>query len=355
MILEEMNVYLDTPQRYVGNVYDRLLYADQPLGWDILGTRATIEGTTRETFPLLSRHAVPARAHGGRHRRAHGRRPHPNASRSSSAASSPATGLRRPMSSSCLNTSPVPRAHEGLGAGAPHPRSARLPHRSPEPLRAPAARRRARRRDVVSPLQRGAREARPRVLRARRGTRRTRTRERSTRAPAWTSLASTRRSRRSSASCARSPTNRFPADELEKARGYAKGRFVLRLESPQGTIQYGLRREVLEGEIEEPDELLRRTRRGHRRGRPAGRGGSLRRQASLPRARRPVRRSCAFRDAARHVSDERELLRRTAQIAFTSSIRSTSAPVFPRDSLAEHPALRWVDRFHSRPPTRSRS
>ena len=48
-----------------------------------------------------------------------------------------------------------------------------------------------------------------------------------------------------------------PADELEKARGYAKGRFVLRLESPQGTIQYGLRREVLEGEIEEPDDLLR--------------------------------------------------------------------------------------------------
>ena len=48
-----------------------------------------------------------------------------------------------------------------------------------------------------------------------------------------------------------------PAEELEKARGYTKGRFVLRLESPQGTIQYGLRREVLEGEIEEPDELLR--------------------------------------------------------------------------------------------------
>jgi predicted Zn-dependent peptidase len=49
-----------------------------------------------------------------------------------------------------------------------------------------------------------------------------------------------------------------PADELEKARGYAKGRFVLRLESPQGTIQYGLRREVLEGEIEEPEDLLER-------------------------------------------------------------------------------------------------
>ena len=46
VILEEMNVYLDTPQRYVGNVYDRLLYSDQPLGWDILGTKETIEATT---------------------------------------------------------------------------------------------------------------------------------------------------------------------------------------------------------------------------------------------------------------------------------------------------------------------
>ena len=48
-----------------------------------------------------------------------------------------------------------------------------------------------------------------------------------------------------------------PADEFEKARGYAKGRFVLRLESPQALIQFGLRRAVLEGEIEEPDEVLR--------------------------------------------------------------------------------------------------
>ena len=48
-----------------------------------------------------------------------------------------------------------------------------------------------------------------------------------------------------------------PADELEKARGYAKGRFVLRLESPQAVIQFGLRREVLGGELEEPDDVLR--------------------------------------------------------------------------------------------------
>ncbi len=37
-----------------------------------------------------------------------------------------------------------------------------------------------------------------------------------------------------------------PADELEKARAFAKGRFVLGLESPHSMIMFGLRREVLE-------------------------------------------------------------------------------------------------------------
>jgi predicted Zn-dependent peptidase len=47
-----------------------------------------------------------------------------------------------------------------------------------------------------------------------------------------------------------------PADELEKARNFAKGRFVLGLESPHGTIMFGLRREVLEGAAVEPGEVL---------------------------------------------------------------------------------------------------
>jgi predicted Zn-dependent peptidase len=47
-----------------------------------------------------------------------------------------------------------------------------------------------------------------------------------------------------------------PADELEKARSLAKGRFVLSTESPQGVIMFGLRREVLEGGAVEPAELL---------------------------------------------------------------------------------------------------
>jgi predicted Zn-dependent peptidase len=47
-----------------------------------------------------------------------------------------------------------------------------------------------------------------------------------------------------------------PADELEKARALAKGRFVLGTESPQGLILFGLRREVLEGGALEPEQML---------------------------------------------------------------------------------------------------
>jgi predicted Zn-dependent peptidase len=47
-----------------------------------------------------------------------------------------------------------------------------------------------------------------------------------------------------------------PADELEKARSLAKGRFVLHTESPQGLIMFGLRREVLEGQALEPEQIL---------------------------------------------------------------------------------------------------
>ena len=49
---------------------------------------------------------------------------------------------------------------------------------------------------------------------------------------------------------------RVPDAELEKARAFAKGRFVLGLESPHGTIMFGLRREVLQGEAEEPEAVL---------------------------------------------------------------------------------------------------
>ena len=50
VIVEEMNMYYDTPRDYVEGVYDELLYGDTPLGWDIIGTKQTVRSATRETF-----------------------------------------------------------------------------------------------------------------------------------------------------------------------------------------------------------------------------------------------------------------------------------------------------------------
>src|SRR5437660_1904954 len=50
VIMEEMNMYYDTPRDFIGSVYDELLYDDHPLGWDVLGRKETIEGATRDTF-----------------------------------------------------------------------------------------------------------------------------------------------------------------------------------------------------------------------------------------------------------------------------------------------------------------
>jgi predicted Zn-dependent peptidase len=48
----------------------------------------------------------------------------------------------------------------------------------------------------------------------------------------------------------------IPDDEFEKARSFTKGRFVLQLESPQGLIMFGLRRETLENETVDPEDVL---------------------------------------------------------------------------------------------------
>jgi len=50
VIVEEMNMYYDTPRDFIGGVYEELLYGDQPLGWDIIGRKETIHEANRETF-----------------------------------------------------------------------------------------------------------------------------------------------------------------------------------------------------------------------------------------------------------------------------------------------------------------
>src|SRR4029077_17882240 len=50
VIIEEMNMYFDTPRDYVGSVYEELLFGSNPLGWETRGTNQTSQNTTRETF-----------------------------------------------------------------------------------------------------------------------------------------------------------------------------------------------------------------------------------------------------------------------------------------------------------------
>jgi predicted Zn-dependent peptidase len=255
VILEEMNVYLDTPQRYVGSIYDRLLFDDQPLGWDILGTKETIEGTTRDTFvSYLDAWYRPERiviGVGGRI----GDGLHDRLEELLGAVEPVETGLparvELPANGSqvYLHTKTSEQAHLILGV-----RGYPIGHPDRYALQLLAV---VLGGGMSSRFFTEVREKRglayyvhaasgsytdAGTLYAGAGVEIARIDEAIT-----TILGELRK-------IAAEPV---PADELEKARGYTKGRFVLRLESPQGTIQYGLRREVLEGEIEEPEELLR--------------------------------------------------------------------------------------------------
>ena len=69
VIVEEMNMYVDTPRDYVDSVYDELLYGDQPLGWDIIGTKETVRAATRDTFLGYLDRWYRAPRHGRRDRR----------------------------------------------------------------------------------------------------------------------------------------------------------------------------------------------------------------------------------------------------------------------------------------------
>jgi len=50
VIIEEINMYRDTPIRHIGDIYEDLLYGDTPLGWDIAGTPEVIRSIKREDF-----------------------------------------------------------------------------------------------------------------------------------------------------------------------------------------------------------------------------------------------------------------------------------------------------------------
>ena len=255
VILEEMNVYLDTPQRYVGNVYDRLLYADQPLGWDIIGTRETVEGATRETFTsYLDKWYLPERmvvGIAGRIGDGLEERLEELLGGIESRDTGQAPDVELPPDSSpvLLHTKASEQAHLILGVRA-YP----IGHPNRYALQLLAV---VLGGGMSSRLFTEVRERRGLGYYVHAGN------TAYTDAGTFYSSAGVDVERVDEAittilgEMRKMASDPVPADELEKARGYAKGRFVLRLESPQGTIQYGLRREVLEGEIEDPDELLR--------------------------------------------------------------------------------------------------
>ena len=255
VIVEEMNMYFDTPRDFVGGVYDELLYGDHPLGRDIIGTKETVRAATRETFTsFIDRWYRPERmviGVGGR-----------------------------------IGDDLIERLEELLGSiepretGMPEPaasaaeRLARLGVHRSSPIRRTSCSARGAIRSAIPTGSRCSCSRRCSAAACRRAssprcasvagspttssarTRATSTQARSTRRPASTSSASTTPSRRSPPSCGGSADEPVPAAELEKARAFAKGRFVLGIESPHGTIMYGLRREVLLGQAEEPEAML---------------------------------------------------------------------------------------------------
>ena len=43
VVIEELRMSLDSPQDHVGTLFDEIMYADQPLGWDVAGTEETVQ------------------------------------------------------------------------------------------------------------------------------------------------------------------------------------------------------------------------------------------------------------------------------------------------------------------------
>ena len=50
VIMEEYNMYQDTPMQQIGWDFERLIYGDQPMGWDQVGTKEVINSLNREDF-----------------------------------------------------------------------------------------------------------------------------------------------------------------------------------------------------------------------------------------------------------------------------------------------------------------
>src|SRR5437588_4377878 len=249
-----MNMYFDTPRAYIGGVYDELLYDDQPLGWDIIGRKETVRAASRDTFrQYVDRWYKPERlvvglgGHvdgdllaeleallGDLDGRAPGR-PAP-------------VRLTENGSRVKVHTKASDQAHICLGV-----RSYPLEHPDRYVLQL-----------LATVLGGGMSSRLFSEVRERRGLAYYvfGVNHSYTDAGSLYSQAGVDINRIDEAvstivgELRRIAEEPIPSDELEKARNFAKGRFVLQLETPQGLIMFGLRREVLEGRAAEPEEVL---------------------------------------------------------------------------------------------------
>lgn len=255
VIVEEMNMYHDTPRDYIGGVYESLLYGDQPLGWDIIGTKETVRAATRETFmEYLSRWYHPSRfvvGVGGRIEgdllsrleQLLGDMPDRETARAAEA-DLPANGGPHVK----VHTKTSDQAHIVLGV-----RSYPIEHPDRYTLQL-----------LATVLGGGMSSRLFTEVRERRGlayyvfgTNHSYTDAGSLYAQAGVDINRIDEAVSTVvAELRRIVDEAVPADELEKARSFAKGRFVLSLESPQGMVMFGVRREVLEGRTADPQEIL---------------------------------------------------------------------------------------------------
>ncbi len=254
VIIEEMNMYFDTPRDFIGGVYESLLYGDQPLGWDIIGRKETVRGATRESFTeYADKWYRPSRMVVG-------------------VGGQLGDGLQERLEQLLGDMepretgSPAPVALNGNGSRVKvHTKQSDQAHLVIG----------VRSRPIVDP-DRYVLQILATVLGGGMSSRLfTEVRER--RGLAYYVFGTNHAYTDAGSLYAQSGVdiNRIddavttiveqfklladeavPADELEKARNFAKGRFVLQLESPHGTIMFGMRREVLEGQATEPQAVL---------------------------------------------------------------------------------------------------
>jgi predicted Zn-dependent peptidase len=255
VIVEEMNMYFDTPRDYISGVYDDLLYGDQPLGWDIIGRKETVRGATRDTFlDYIDRWYKPERMVAGVAGKIEGDLQReietllgdlePAETGSPAPAKVESDGRPRVK----IYTKASDQAHLCLGVPS-YP----LVHRDRYPLQV-----------LSTVLGTGMSSRLFTEVRERRGLayyiyalNHSYTDAGSLFSQAGVDIERIDEAVTTIVAELRKITDEIvPGDELDKARNVAKGRFVLQTESPHGLIMFGLRREVLEGGATEPEEVL---------------------------------------------------------------------------------------------------